>query len=113
MTTTHRIAPGIVVTLALATAAPASATPWDPNSRDPVVPIRPAPEPAMVAPAPSHVGRGPVVVRLTTDRSGFDWGDAGIGAAGGTAVALLGVGGTLVISERRVQRTRPGAAQPN
>jgi hypothetical protein len=111
MTTTHRIATGIVVTLALATAAPASATPWDPNSRDPVIPIRPAPEPAMVAPA--HVGRGPVVLRLTTERIGFDWGDAGIGAAGATAVALLGVGGALVNSERRTQRTRPGAAQPN
>jgi hypothetical protein len=112
MTTTHRIATGIVVTLALATAAPASATPWNPNSRDPVVPIRPAPEPAMVAPAPTHVGSGPVVVRVAPDR-GFDWGDAGIGVAGGTALGLLGVGGALVISERRAQRTRPGAAQPN
>jgi hypothetical protein len=113
MTTNHRIATGIVVTLALAIAAPASATPWDPNSRDPVVPIRAAPEPAMVAPAPSRGGRESVVVRLTTERSGFDWGDAGIGAAGGTAVALLGVGGALVISERKAQRTRPSAAQPN
>jgi hypothetical protein len=57
MTPTHRIAIGTLATLALATAAPASATPWDPNSRDPVVRIRPAPEPAMVAPAPSHVGK--------------------------------------------------------
>jgi hypothetical protein len=113
MTTTHRIATGIVAALALATAAPASATPWDPNSRDPAVPIRPAPEPAMVAPAPSHVGEGPVVVRVTTERSGFDWGDAGIGAAGGTALALLGVGGALVISERRPQPTRHSTAQPN
>jgi hypothetical protein len=112
MTTTHRIATGIVATLALATAAPASATPWDPNSRDPFIPIRPAPEPAMVAPTPNHAGSGPVVVRLT-ERSGFDWGDAGIGAAGGTALALLGVGGALLISERRPPRTRPRAAQPN
>jgi hypothetical protein len=112
MTTTHRIATGIVVALALATAAPASATPWDPNSRDPFIPIRPAPEPAMIAPAPSDVGRGPVVVRLTTDR-GFDWGDVGIGAAGATALALLGIGGALVISERRPQPTRHSTAQPN
>jgi hypothetical protein len=112
MTATHRIATGIVATLALATAAPASATPWDPNSRDPFIPIRPAPEPAMIAPAPTHVGRGPVVVRLTTDR-GFDWGDASIGAAGGTALALLGVGAALVISERRPQPPRHSAAQPN
>jgi hypothetical protein len=112
MTNTHRITIGIVAALALATAAPASATPWDPNSRDPFIPIRPAPEPAMIAPAPSHVGRGPVVVRLTTGR-GFDWADAGIGAAGGTALALLGVGGALLISERRPQRAHAGAAQPN
>jgi hypothetical protein len=112
MTTTHRIAAGIVAALALATAAPASATPWDPNSRDPFIPIRPAPEPAMVAPAPSHAGRGPVVVQLTTT-CGFDWADAGIGAAGATALGLLGAGGALVISERRPQPTRRGAAQAN
>lgn len=111
MRTTHRIATGIAATLALATAAPASATPWDPNSRDPFIPIRPAPEPAMIAPAPIHAGRGPAVV--ITERSGFDWGDAGIGAVGGTAVALLGLGGTLVISERGPRRTRREAAQPN
>jgi hypothetical protein len=57
MSTTHRIVTGIVGTLALATAAPASATPWNPNSRDPVVRIRPTREPAMISPAPSHVGK--------------------------------------------------------
>ena len=60
MTSTQRIAAGIIATLALATAAPASATPWDPNSRDPSIPIRPAPEPAMIAPAPTHHGNGPL-----------------------------------------------------
>lgn len=105
MSTTHRIATGIVAALALATAAPASATPWDPNSRDPVVPIRPAPEPAMVAPAPSHLGSGPVAVRVTTQRSGFDWGDAGVGAAGGFALSLVGLGGALTISQNRARRT--------
>ena len=59
MTTTHRIATGIIATLALATAAPASATPWDPNSRDPFISIRPAPEPAMIALAPTHPGKEP------------------------------------------------------
>jgi hypothetical protein len=59
-------------------------------------------------------GRTPqAVVRIQTPPSGFDWGDAGIGAAGGIALALLGVGGALVISQRRPQRTRRGAAQPN
>jgi hypothetical protein len=111
MTTTHRIATGIAAAFALATAAPASATPWDPNSRDPFIPTRPAPEPAMIAPAPSHAGKGAVVV--ITEPSGFDWGDAGIGAAGAIALALLGVGGALVISARRPQQTRGNAARPN
>jgi hypothetical protein len=103
---THRIATGIVATLALAlaAAAPASATPWDPNSRDPFIPIRPAPEPAMVAPAPTHLGRGSVVVRLTTDR-GFDWGAAGVGAGAGAATVLVSVGGVRAGSRARVRRT--------
>ena len=65
MNTTHGIATAVVATLTLATAAPASATPWDPNSRDPFIPIRPAPEPAMIAPAPTHHGNGPVGHRPT------------------------------------------------
>ncbi|MBV9417537.1 MAG: hypothetical protein JO363_21305 [Solirubrobacterales bacterium] len=37
---------------------------------------------------------------------GFDWGDAGIGAAGGLALSMLGLGGALVVSQRRTrQRT--------
>jgi hypothetical protein len=104
MSTTHRIATGIVATLAVATAAPASATPWDPNSRDPFVPIRPAPEPAMIAPAAVHPGTAAVVVRLTTTR-GFDWGDAGVGATGGFALSLVGLGGALTISQNPARRT--------
>jgi len=102
MSTTRRIA-----TLALATAAPASATPWDPNSTDPAIPLRPAPEPAMVSPATSDAARAPVVVRVTTAR-GFDWGDAAIGAAGGIALSMLGVGGFLVVAQDHPgQTTRP------
>lgn len=46
------------------------------------------------------------VVRITTPASGFDWGDAGIGAAGGLAIAMLGFGGGLVISSHRPRRRR-------
>jgi hypothetical protein len=113
MTTTRRIATGVVATLALATAAPASATPWDPNSRDPSIPIRSAPGRAMIAPASTNAGNGPVVLRLTTERSGFDWADAGIGAAGATALTLLGVGGALMISDRRPHQTHHSAVRPN
>jgi hypothetical protein len=33
--------------------------------------------------------------------SGFDWGDAAIGAAGGLGLALAAVGGTLAVAGRR------------
>lgn len=55
------------------------------------------------------------VVRVTTPASGFDWGDAGIGAAGGLALAMLGLGGGLVISNHRPQQKAPHdrAGQPH
>ena len=43
---------------------------------------------------------------------GFDWGDAGIGAAGGIALAMVGLGGTVAVSQRRGRRTRGSAARP-
>ena len=46
------------------------------------------------------------VVRIQTPPSGFDWGDAGIGAAGGLALAMLGLGGALTIAQRRPRRNR-------
>jgi hypothetical protein len=46
------------------------------------------------------------VVRITSPDGGFDWGDAGIGAAGGVAIAMLGLGGALAVSQRRPRRTR-------
>jgi hypothetical protein len=46
------------------------------------------------------------VVRVETPASGFDWGDAGIGAAGGVALAMLGLGGALTVSHRRPRRNR-------
>jgi hypothetical protein len=49
------------------------------------------------------------VVHITVPASGFDWGDAGIGAGGGLALAMLGVGGGLVVSQRR-GRARQGTS---
>ena len=42
---------------------------------------------------------GATIVRVE-DRGGFDWADAGIGAAGGVAVSVLSAGVALLISER-------------
>ena len=53
------------------------------------------------------------VVRITTPASGFDWGDAGIGAAGGLALAMLGLGGGLVITHQRPRRTRHTTTLPS
>jgi hypothetical protein len=48
-----------------------------------------SPQEVVVAPAPN----------------GFDWGDAGIGAAGGLGFALAGVAGSLAIAGRRRHAT--------
>jgi hypothetical protein len=48
------------------------------------------------------------LVRVTTP-SGFDWGDAGIGAAGALGLSIIAVAGALATSHRRARRT-PGPA---
>lgn len=42
--------------------------------------------------------------------SGFDWGDAGIGAGSMLALTLIGVGGVLAASNRRGRHTHQGQA---
>jgi hypothetical protein len=57
-----------------------------------------------LAPDPGYdTGKaGPTIVRVNTPSSpGFDWGDAGIGAGGGLALAVLGIGAGLAITQRR------------
>ena len=46
----------------------------------------------------------PVVARVQAPQSGFDWGDAGIGAAG-LALSVIGIGGAFAVSQRRSRRT--------
>ena len=41
------------------------------------------------------------IVRVNTPQSGFDWGDAGIGAAGGLVIALLIIGGAVLVTRHR------------
>jgi hypothetical protein len=50
------------------------------------------------------LARASAPVAVTSASSGFDWTDAGIGAAGGLGVALMGVG--LVSVTRRIRRTK-------
>jgi hypothetical protein len=53
--------------------------------------------------------RAQTSVAATSPSDGFDWGDAGIGAAAGLALAVLGVGGGLALIQRRSGRTRTPA----
>ena len=49
------------------------------------------------------------VVRVSAP-GGFDWGDAGIGAAAGFGLSMLAIGGGLVITQRRGSPSGPAAA---
>jgi hypothetical protein len=46
----------------------------------------------------------PKVVQVSNPSDGFDWGDAAIGAGGGVALSILGVGGALALSQRRTHK---------
>jgi hypothetical protein len=94
----HHLKKATAVALALGAILPATAS---------AKPVGPDPSGASYA-----IPRTPVV-RITTPASGFDWGDAGIGAAGGLALAMLGVGGGLVISHHRPRRTHHTTALPS
>jgi hypothetical protein len=118
MTTTHRITTTAAVILSLAAGgAPiASARPLE----DPAIALNQAPTTAYSRPDKSMIrvttpyGGGVAqtasaphaVVRIQPPAGGFDWGDAGIGAAGGLGLAMLGLGGALAISQRRPHRNR-------
>ena len=116
MTTTHRITTTAAVILSLAAAgAPAASARRTPGlaAASPHAPatVYSRPDKSMIpvdAPGRHRAARTApqAVVRIQTPPSGFDWGDAGIGAAGGLALAMLGVGGGLVISHQRPRRTR-------
>lgn len=98
---------GAVTALALATsAAPASARSFDFNPNGSYVPVTAASTRAhSQATTPSRtVSTSPTIVRVSAGNSGFDWVDAGIGAAGGLAISIVGLGGALATSQHRAPR---------
>jgi hypothetical protein len=101
MTTHHRITTSAIVALALAAgASPASAKFFNVNPNGSYVAVNPH------ATNPTPSGNTPTtIVRIAAPDSGFDWGDAGIGAAGGLALTLIGVGGAFAVSGHRARRT--------
>ena len=109
--TNHIAAIILALTIALALTtitAPASARTFYFNSTGSMVQqslpagVAPAHDATTQAVAAAGAGYGygdtPGVVVVATPPVGFDWGDAGIGAAAGFALAMLGLGGTLVIT---------------
>ena len=102
MTTRHRITTAVLVSLGFAmSATPALALPTDltPNGSE-----VPAGSPS-VRSQPAASASQPTIVRVSSSGAGFDWGDVGIGAAGGFALSMVGVGGALAISQSRSRRT--------
>jgi hypothetical protein len=123
MTPTYRITTtaAAVLAVAAATVPVATARPLE----DPALAANPAPTTVYSRPDKTEIPATPhgarpavisgapqAVVRIQTQQSGFDWGDAGIGAAGGLALAMLGLGGGLVISQRP-RRARHSTARPS
>jgi hypothetical protein len=105
MTTTQRITTTAAVILSLAAhgaaTATASVTSTNPATTDNQAPasVYDRPDREMI-PAATPGSAPQAVVRIQTPPNGFDWGDAGIGAAGGLALAMIGLGGALVVSQR-------------
>jgi hypothetical protein len=74
---------------------------------------RPARTRSVVRPNPDQqtpVSAHATIVRVSTPASGFHWGDAGIGAVAGFALAMLALGLVLVASQHGARRSRRSAA---
>jgi hypothetical protein len=101
--TTHHHAIKAALGLMLAVAAIAPATASARFDQNPVFVPPPASQPTAVQPAVQ-------VIRVSAGGS-FNWGDAGIGAAGGLGLSILGVAGSLGVTRRRDRRSGQ-SAQP-
>jgi hypothetical protein len=110
MTTTRITAAAVILSLAAAGAPTATATATagtNPaaTTNQPTAGVYSRPDKSMIrVTTPASVPQA--VVRIQAPPSGFDWGDAGIGAAGGLAIAMIGLGGALVVSQRRPRGNR-------
>jgi hypothetical protein len=104
MATTHRITTSIALALALAgSAATASARQFNVTPSGTYTPVN------IGSPASSAAHAQPTIVRVSSP-SGFSWSDAGIGAAGGLGLSIAGIGGGLILSNRRTRRTHRSTA---
>jgi hypothetical protein len=95
--TTHKHSTKAAVALALTLSAlspAAAAARLDLNPPRSTSAASAAPTASTVAPTPRAQ-----IIRVTAP-GGFDWGDAGIGAAGGLGLSLLALGGGAVVTRR-------------
>jgi hypothetical protein len=98
VTTQHRITSSLAVTaLTLAAGAPTALASSAKQRYGPAA--RPNQEKQINL--GGSVSAPPTIVRISSTGGGFDWSDAGIGAAGGFALSMIGIGGALVVSQRR------------
>jgi hypothetical protein len=67
----------------------------------------------VAATAANKASAAQAIDRIQTPQSGFDWGDAGIGAAGGLALSMICLGGALAVSQNRARRTRGTSGLPS
>jgi hypothetical protein len=102
----------IILSLAAAGAPAASARPADifpPTHQSPAI-VYSRPDRTMIPVTAPYVGAvanttaPQAVARVQAPQSGFDWGDAGIGAAG-LALSAIGIGGAFAVSQRRSRRS--------
>lgn len=59
--------------------------------------------PALDPPVAHHAPQRPAVVVTSSARGGFDWGSAGIGAAAGAGLVLVGAGSFALTHRGRVR----------
>jgi hypothetical protein len=109
MISTHRTTTTAAVILSLAAPSVPTAT-AKVSGANPATTAKHAPATVYSRPDKSIIrvtapASAPAVVRISSPNSGFDWGDAGIGAAGGFALSMIGIGGALVASQRRTRRS--------
>jgi hypothetical protein len=106
----------IILSLAAAGAPTASAMPandYAPTAKPAPTRVYDRPDREMVQAAPTYgADVSPATlpqpaVRAQPPNSGFDWGDAGIGAAGGIGIAMLAAGGGLLAVRMRREHLDP------
>lgn len=84
----------------------ASQPTWTPDESGATLPHDPRPRSVAAASLYSTANAPSTAVRIITHGGGFDWGDAGIGAAGILALTLIALGGAFTATHRRNHRTR-------